>query len=643
MKKEVKKKQSTADEISAYLERNQTTLAVIALIIGTIFSLVLFDTKVSLSGDDCDYVIAADAFWKYLTYPGSHGALYPIVISPFVGLFGVKIILLKFLSVIFMIAAIWFFYKSFEKHVPAIILIPALALVCLNPHVLFFASYTYSEPLFMLFQSLIFFFFTKYFVQQEHAGTLREDWKKYLILVAAIVCAGFTRTIGFCVTGVLMLYFVIRGDWKRLLIFSAFFAVIIGLLYTVVPVNSSYTFGGLLAKNVYNPEAGQEDFAGLCKRVAENSNVYLGGFLFKYLGFRSYSPEPLEPKPMLSVLAYIMFAVSLIAVFKKNKALLLAGLYAGVMMFVTFFLMHTIWSQDRLTMVYYPFTVMFLLGGLYYLLKIKSISHLKPVYFIALIALFLGTGFHLYKKAGQNLPVIQQNLMGNDLYGLTADWENFIKMSRWADKNLPKDAAIVSRKPSISYIYTGRNFVGIFNVPQEPIDEVKQTLAEENDKYVHLVVQVRNFIVGDMSPYMQYYFVSDNAEKLAVGDSISSAAVMYKIDRTQYNDSFLAGIKEAGLSYTTDYEGFIKRLEDNRNIKYRIISPDHLLSILKEQNVKYLLLPRIRLYTYQKSQFFINTIHHYVSFISMKYPNSFKVIHTIGKDEICELSEYIGP
>jgi hypothetical protein len=66
-----------------------------------------------------------------------------------------------------------------------------------------------------------------------------------------------------------------------------------------------------------------------------------------------------------------------------------------------------------------------------------------------------------------------------------------------------------------------------------------------------------------------------------------------------------------------------------------------LLNGIKESNAKYFLLPKIRVYTYENSGAYINTIHKYLYFIELKYPESFKIIHSIGKEETCELAEFV--
>jgi hypothetical protein len=639
------------------LTANEKPLVYLFLILAGIVSLLLFDTKVSLSGDDCDYIVAAGEFWNHFIYPGHHGSLYPIVLSPFVGLFGIKLFLLKSLSAIFIIASLWLFYKSFRHTVPPIILLPTLFLVSINPHVLFFASYTYSEPLFMLLQALFFYLFLQPSSSRKAAGekadhhracSPKKDLIRHLLIILVVMGMGLTRTIGFCVVGAAALYLIIESRWKDLLYTCVIFILIFGIFSVTKPLiwpnaSSVQSFESLLAKNPYNLAQGQEDLPGLIQRFTANSDGYLSSFLYKYLGFRSSADAPAEPLPLLTLFTYVLFFVSLIAVFRKNRALLFTGLYVGILLFASFILLNQIWMQDRILMIYYPYILIFLLGGLYYLLESKSLKKLTFLYPVVLAALLIGTGLHAKTKISEHIPTLQQNLAGNDLYGLTPDWENFIKMTRWATDHLDKNAVIISRKPSMSYVYTGRLFHGMHSVPHRLLNDVMEQYRKEKDQYRFLAVEVQNVSLTGLAPFMDLFIISSATDdNVLVSGSKVQNTIIYKLDKSLDIEALTDLLKTHEMNFTFEYEAFLDRLLTN-NIQHQIFDPDLLLKIVKENHIKYLLLPRIRTYTYQNTGIYINTVHKFINYIQLKYPNSFKIIHTIGKDEICELAEYTGP
>ena len=631
-----------------YLNKNEKKLALFSILLCTITSILLFDTKVSLSGDDCDYIVAAGDFWKHFTYPGHHGALYPIFIAPFVGIFGVNLILLKSISLIFIVASIWLFYKCFQGIVPSIILIPSLILVSINPYVLFFASYTYSEPLFMLMQALFFYMFSKYYWKTTQDYSIKKDWKKFLSLTFVILGMGLSRTIGFSILGVIILYFIIERRWKDLIYITGTFAVVFGIFYFAKPViwpNSGtvQSFETLFAKNPYNPELGMENIQGLINRLIENSNIYLSDFLIQYLGLRTYSDIPLQDVPSFGILFYILYAVCIIFIFKKNKPLLFTGLYSGALLFASFILLHKLWAQDRMIMVYYPYILLFLIGGFYFIFKRKELSKFSFIFFLIIASILIGTSIHAKIKIGKNLPILQQNILGDDLYGLTPDWENFIKMCRWADVNLDKNSVIASRKPSMSYVYTGREFAGIFSLPRVSFDDFLKNYNEEKDSYTFFVVEnSQNEMIDALDPFMQFMFTTFGGSSYFLNSKNFNTAFVYKIDNNFFSEELVDFLNTNNFNYTFDLDTFIKQFIEDKTNQYQVISPDLLLKTITDGNIRYLVLAKIRVYTFQNTGQFINTIHQLISFINLKYPGRFQLIHTIGKDETCELVEYIG-
>jgi hypothetical protein len=639
---------SVIDKMDAYLEKNKKGCLYFTLILSTIIALLLFDTKVSLSGDDCDYIISAKNFWSIFTYPGHHGPLYPIVLSPFVGFFGMNLILLKMLSLIFMISSFLLFYKCFEKITPAIVLFPALLISAINSHVLFFACYTYSEPLFMLFQAAFFFLFSKYFfIDENKEYTIKNGWKKHLALALFIMAMGLTRTTGFAAIGCIITYFIIQKRWKDIISITSIFTILFLLFYFLKPViwndaSSVQSFDTLFAVNPFNLEQGPESITGIIKRFIQNSHIYISVYFYKYLGFRDLANIPLKNIPILTILTYLLFFLSCIFVFRKNKALLFTGIYVGAMLLLNFILLHIMWAQDRFLMVYYPYILIFLFGGLYYFFKLKAFRSFSALYPLILIIVIIATGIHTKTKVSTNVPILQQNIIGNDLYGLTPDWENFIKMSRWANDNLEKDAVIVSRKPSISQVYTNRNFLGIYSIPSDNIANIKNKFNEDKDKYIYIGIEFENRHPTIIRQFIQHLIITKNGNaSYSINNKAIKAALLYKIEKDLYSEDLLDSLKSEGFNYTLDMESLLNTIEINSSntLAYYI---DDLVALLKDNNVKYLLLPKIRVYTSENTGRYINTIHQIISMIESKYSSQFILVHSTGKEESCELVEYIG-
>lgn len=632
--------QGVYSRLNAFFEKHETSFFFISIILAALLSLLLFDVKVSLSGDDSDYIVNADNFWHHFRFPGFRGPLYPIVLSPFVGLFGINLIVLKSLSALFIILSLWLMYKSFKGIVPAIILMPALLLTSICSFVFFYASHTYSEPMFMLTQALFLRFFSSYFLQRSNASySLKNDWKKYLILGVLALCMGLTRSIGYGVVGAVALFFIIKRQWKDLLytvlsITLVFFTF--QLLKTAVwpEAGSAYDIKNYLAINYYAPAQGMENLDGFIERLIVNSQVYLSAFLCQMMGI---VPETPSNMPEISIwrtgIIYLLYFSGLVLLFKRNTALFFVGIYIGVMNFVSFVLLQVIWQQDRLIMIYYPLIILFLSGGLCYLFQSRKLRKFFFIYPTLILVLCVGTLIITKNRIARNIPVLQQNILGDQLYGLTPDWQNFIKGSRWAAENLDKDASIVSRKVSISKIYTGRDFTGLPSVLIVPADTLNYL---KSDTLTPLVIDAsKNFISGEALRYI----ISSQQPIMDINGTKTNSAFIYLIGENE-KDEIIRFLRNSRTPYTNDLAAFVKQCKEAASL-LRIYDPEMMYRYLIDRKIDYLLLPRLRADPTQKTELFINNIHRYVWCISYKYPDSFKLIKTIGTSEPCEIMQFI--
>jgi hypothetical protein len=639
--KNIKKPQKSVSSINNFFEKNKIAFLWIILITGALMSFLMFDIKASLSGDDSDYVMYADRFCHDFIFPGFRGPLYPIVLSPFVLIFGVNLVLLKALSAVFILLSIWLMYKSFYNKIKAVILLPSLLLTSICPYLFFYASYTYSEPFFMFVQSLFIYFFSKYFLtEDEKQYTIKCDWRKYLILGILILALGLTRSIGFGILGVIVLYFLIKLRWKDMIFtLSAsgivFFAFQIFKSIVWTSAGSAYDLRNYLAKNYYNLNQGMEDFSGFVTRLIENSNIYISKFLYMFMGLRPENTQTISP--ILTIIIYLLFIICLVSVFRKNKSLLFVGLYAGIMNFASFIILQSNWQQDRLIVIYYPLIILFLLGGIYYLFsnKLRSVKFIYPI-IIAII--FVGTFSHTQSKVSANFPILQRNITVDKLSGLTPDWRNFILMSQWAAKNIDEDVKIASRKASISYIYTGRQFETIASVPSQPVDSLP-TIAPEGKSILIVDIVNRNNIynlhnIENLMPNLKYMILG-NMEFEEINVNFIG---LYIIDNAEI-ENIKAGLDNLNLKYWSTINKF-NELCRKFVASINIYSPDQLLSNLEKNNIKYIIIPKIRLNPNEKTRATMNAIDIYLLYIDMKYPNRFIVINEIGNSESCELVEY---
>ncbi|MCF6241728.1 MAG: hypothetical protein L3J74_10330 [Bacteroidales bacterium] len=374
-----------------------------------------------------------------------------------------------------------------------------MMLISINTFLLFYGSQTYSEALFMFAQMMFFIFFFKNFITSSVSGfDKKKQIALFLYLGIFLLALGLIRSIGYVILIVVVVYFLSQKEWKNagisvlsFVVFSGLWKIIKMLLWKDTALQFSNQASSLMMVHPYDASKGTETFMGFIGRFIDNSNIYISKFFFQILNLR---PELIKtPKgyttpeelPFLTILVYILIVWAIIYYFKKNKYLLFAGIYLVSGLGLTFVILQTIWASYRLIMPYLPLLIMFSLLGIYTLLKLKKLKSFQLLFPVIILILFFTSFQNATVKIKENQKILKKNLAGNMLAGLTPDWQNYIKMTQWAAKNIPENEVIACRKPNIAFIYTKRRFFGIYKVPQntDP-DSLLQNLYNHKVNYI---------------------------------------------------------------------------------------------------------------------------------------------------------------
>ena len=487
------------NSIDQFIFKKQSILFKVLLAVTFLFTLLLFDMKVSVGGDDANYIIKAWDFLNEFKFPSFQGPLYPVFLSLFIWLFGINLPVLKFISAIFLVGHFAAFYYAFKNKIPSVILLSTLILISINAYLLFYGSQTYTETFFMCIQMLFFiFFFQNFITKQPYDLTLKGQLKTYLYLGFFILALGLIRSIGYATIIVVILYFLSQRQWKAVGFSTLSFVLAMGtwkLLKLAFWQEKSTQFSNqassLFLVHPYDPSKGTESISGFFQRFIDNSNIYISKHFFKLLGLRPeiikleegfMSPEVI---PFLTIVVYLLLLVAIYGIFKKNKYLLFSGIYLVSMLGITFVILQTIWESTRLIIPYFSLLLIFVLLGIYELFKFQKLKNFQFIFPVVVAILFYTTFKVSTVKIKENQKNLSSSLQGNILAGLTPDWKNYINMSIWAAKNVSDSVMIASRKPNISFIYTKRRFRGIYKIPQNTHpDSLLQNLYDHNVKFV---------------------------------------------------------------------------------------------------------------------------------------------------------------
>ncbi|MEO5571870.1 MAG: glycosyltransferase family 39 protein [Bacteroidia bacterium] len=476
-----------------WCSEHQKVILPVVLLTSFLFSLLLFDVKISEANDDSLYIEGGYNFAQDIHHAFTANApLYPLLLSIPIKLFGLHLVLLKSISVIFTLLHILFLYLAFRKRIPFVVLIPVMFIVATNSYFQYFASQTFTESLFMFLQALFVYYFFKAYDQVKEKTSIKESWKQWLLIGFFIFLLSFCKNIAVGAIGAIILFFLFEKKYLY-----AIYAVG-GFIISRIPFEiikkllwgaSQNQFGSqtsiLLQKDPYDPSKGQDDISGFIQRFLDNFNLYISKRLFQILGFRS--PDDITTKGGLVLIFFIFIIISAYWIIKnKQKVMGFVWIYFFIMMSLMFTVLQTRWDQPRMIMVYVPFMLLAIFYGMYAIVIRKS-SFMQFLYLVFVAVIFFSGFFTTIAKSVKNYPVIKKNIAGDVYYGYTPDWINFLKLSKYCSDSLPPKSYVASRKAPMSFVYgNGKKFYPVYTVFSGNPDTVLNTF--KRDSVTHIMV-----------------------------------------------------------------------------------------------------------------------------------------------------------
>lgn len=481
------------EKLEMWFEKNDKKIFFVLLFFSTLVSLLLFDSKVSEGGDDSSYIQRAWDFLYENKYPYFQGPAYPVFLSVFVKIFGLNVIALKFFSFICQVGLIWFTYKAFHKRIPYFVLFALLAFLSFNHFIQYYASQTFTETFFLFIQSLCLFIVFKIIDSITQNETwmevIKNNYGKWISFGILFVLLSISKSIAFVAIAAVVLYFLLNKNIKHA-VYAVVSFLLIRLVYQMIATalfgaNDTDQLEMMLRKDLYKPEGGHEDFSGMIDRFFLNFNTYISLHMYRILNLRNVDTDASKIIPALSYITTIVLAIFIFLSYKKNKIVFFSSIYLIVLCGGIFFGVQANNMQDRLIIIAMPFIFLVFFFGFYELSKRATMA--QNIFVIVAGIMFAVTLFKTGGIAQKNTTALKKNLSGDIYYGYTPDWQNFLKMSRYCADSLPDSAQVISRKPSMSFIYgKGKKFVGQFWVTTTNADSVLMQWKAQKVQYVIL-------------------------------------------------------------------------------------------------------------------------------------------------------------
>ncbi len=614
--------------LDGFFNSNIDKIFYVSLFLTVILGIYLFDVKISEGGDDSSYIVSAKNFIEGVSFPSWHGSFYPIFLSLPMLIFGVNLIVFKITSFLLIVGHLVFFYLAFKNRISSTLLSLVVIITAVNSYLLYFASQTYSEALFLFLQSMVLFVFFHLMDTVEEGNTTGfKPLGWWLAFGALSLLLGTTRNVGYGMLMAIILFFLIDRKYR-----AAAYAFLSFLIFAV-PYNLYkglvWGFGGnagrineIFYKDPYNAAAGTENFGGMVTRFIENSKIYLSKHFFVITGFRNELGA--DTSGFLTIVMYALFFIVLVYAFRKSKLMQFLGMYLGIAIFITFFTLQQKWGQLRMILVFTPLILLYFSWGIYQISKRKQGGILQFLLVLFLLIIVFRTFGISVQKAKANSKVLARNIHGNLFYGFTPDWVNFLQMSEWVSKNLPKDAVVASRKSSMSFIYgKGKEFFPIYRFPLENPDSVLTRLQNENTDFC--VIDPRLWSSNNIPDNLKLYCMLHNVAFVNDGKTVYGIYDLFSGN----NNDIRQSLQNYNINCNISLDS-LKRSADRGGTSAYAVIPDSLLSNLQKGGVQYIIRASLRVIPTQKTDRTINTILRYMYFIEQKYPGIFTLVQQIG-------------
>lgn len=479
---------SILDQLDAYFSGKKELSFYIGLACTIIFSLLLFEPKVSIGGDDSMYINRAYNFLHHGTFPTFQGPLYPIVLSAFMYFTGIHVVLFKFLSIAFLIGHFWFMYKLLSEYLSPFLLFVFLTLLGCSASLLSYGSTTYSEAFYLFMQGGFLYYFSRHFIIKAPSPN-KHNYAQVFIAGLLLFLLFLTRNVGLVALISVLIFFAIQKKWQHVLSFLIVFGVLYGLyallkslIWEIPDTQIAGQGSTLLLKNSFKPELGNETALGFLLRIIGNSVYYLGFHLFNIFGISTRNEFIINI--LVALIVYVIFFRGLFLFFKKSTFWLFAGIYILVTIGVTFIVLQTYWNQERLIIVVVPLLLAFILNTLHSHFEGKKKKQ-AWIFVMFLSLLLFANLFKTLKTIPEQVKVISHYLKGDDLYGYPQDWQSYLSMIKWVSENLDEKAYVACRKPGLAFIYSkGKNFYGIWKIPSQDPEILYRLLKDAGVTHV---------------------------------------------------------------------------------------------------------------------------------------------------------------
>ncbi|MCU0606162.1 MAG: glycosyltransferase family 39 protein [Candidatus Edwardsbacteria bacterium] len=420
-----------------------------------VLSLLMFDPKPFVGGDNAAYVALSRSlaggtgFSEIWTPQGGPHTQYPfgfpLLLAPF-SLAGAPYAwykLIPWLSGLLVLAALWLLLAAGHRAAGAL----AVLLLAVNPLFLEYSHWVLSELPFLLSALVTFLVLRRW---EERGG---HGWLAALVLSAA--WTNYVRSAGIALYAGIFAYLLIRRRYREA---GAFIAGCVALTLPWALRNAHYgTSGGyleqFLMRDPYQPELGHLGVGGLAVRFSSNLKMYAMQVVPRML-FPAADRWGLSGVlPLVALLTAAPAAAALVARLARSPAGfdLFAAAYLAMAM-----LWPEAWCDARLLLPLLPLLLFYLVSAYGFALALLSRGRGRRPAAAAALSLLLAANLAAAWPGVTGGLSVRREFARDRFAGYDPVWRSFFAAAGWVGRNAPPQAVVVSRKPSLFHLESGR-------------------------------------------------------------------------------------------------------------------------------------------------------------------------------------------
>ncbi|MEO0078540.1 MAG: glycosyltransferase family 39 protein [candidate division WOR-3 bacterium] len=413
------------------------------------FSVLLFDPKLSTGGDDAVYLILGRALatgkgYSEINLPGSPPhTLYPFGLPLVLALVhlvagSASVIVSKVVVVIFGLLALFFAYRVFEQVLHEYAPLAGALFVSL-PVLYEHSHHVFTEvPFLCLSMAAVWLL-----ADVEKAGP-----EQVAAGFACAVGALALRSAGIALAVAILAYLLVR----RWFLYAGMFGLLAGVFLLAWSIRNASVGAGsgyleqFLARNPYVKEAGQIGLADFLVRIGHNLKVY------------TLVATPRTVVALLAggsgrtVVGLALAGLGVVGLLVRLRRPSVVEFYAvpGGVVLLSW---PQVWASPRFLLPLVPLVLVYVCLGACWLAQRVRLSGAVPV------VLVLVAGSNLIALGRQSVSAVRDNigfLRGDRLAGYPDDWRRYFDCIDWIGHNTAADAVVLARKPEYVYLVSGR-------------------------------------------------------------------------------------------------------------------------------------------------------------------------------------------